>query len=161
MSHERGPIHPAAVGVQEELTRLGLESQVLEFPTSTRTAKEAADTLGTTVAQIAKSLVFVAGEEPILIIASGKNRVSEKKLEDHLGVKIKRADAERVREATGYVIGGVPPVGHVRPLRTFVDEDLMVYPEIYAAAGTPRAVFQLTPDDLLRITQGTLMDLKA
>lgn len=161
MSYERGPIHPAAVGVQEELARLGLDSQVLEFPTSTRTAKDAADTLGTTVAQIAKSLVFVAGEEPILIVASGKNRVSEKKLEDHLGVKIKRADAERVREATGYVIGGVPPVGHVRPLRTFVDEDLMVYPEIYAAAGTPRAVFRLKPDDLLRITQGTLMDLKA
>jgi prolyl-tRNA editing enzyme YbaK/EbsC (Cys-tRNA(Pro) deacylase) len=155
-----GPTHPAAVSVQEVLNRLGLESQVVEFPSSTRTAREAADTIGTTVAQIAKSLVFVAGDEFILVVASGKNRVNEKKLKELFGVKVKRADAEQVRQATGYAIGGVPPVGHPRPLRTLIDEDLMIYPEIFAAAGTPRAVFRLTPDDLFRITQGEIMDLK-
>jgi len=107
-----------------------------------------------------KSLVFFAGQDPILIIASGKNRVNEKKIRAHIGVKIKRADAVKVRDATGYAIGGVPPVGHARPLRTIIDEDLMAYTEIYAAAGTPHAVFRLTPEELARITGGEVLDLK-
>jgi prolyl-tRNA editing enzyme YbaK/EbsC (Cys-tRNA(Pro) deacylase) len=146
--------------VREALWRLGLEGEVLEFPTSTRTAQEAADTVGTSAAQIAKSLIFLAGGEPILVIASGKNRVSEKKLRAHLRAKIRRADAEQVRAATGFVIGGVPPVGHPRTIRTFIDADLLAYPEIYAAAGSPRAVFKLTPADLVRTTGGEVMDLK-
>jgi len=133
---------------------------VVEFRTSTRTAQEAADTVGTSVAQIAKSLIFLAGGEPILVIASGSNRVSERKVRSHLGAKIRRADAEQVRQATGYAIGGVPPVGHARPLRTLIDEDLLSHPEIYAAAGTPRAVFRLTPQELLEMTRGEVMDLK-
>ena len=160
MAKEGVPSKTAAARVQEVLTELGLESRVVEFPSSTRTAQDAANTIGTSVGQIAKSLVFFAGQEPILIIASGRNRVNEKKIRAHIGVKIKRADADKVRDATGYAIGGVPPVGHARPLRTLIAEDLMAYTEIYAAAGTPHAVFRLTPAELARITGGEVLDLK-
>jgi prolyl-tRNA editing enzyme YbaK/EbsC (Cys-tRNA(Pro) deacylase) len=146
--------------VRDALTRLGMDGRVVEFPTSTRTAQEAADTVGCTVAQIAKSLIFLAAGTPILVIASGRNRVSEKKLRAHLGAKIRRANADDVRDATGYAIGGVPPVAHARPLRTLIDEDLLNFAEIFAAAGTPRAVFRLTPGELVRITGGEVMDLK-
>jgi prolyl-tRNA editing enzyme YbaK/EbsC (Cys-tRNA(Pro) deacylase) len=160
MAKEGVPSKTAAARVQEVLAELGLDSRVVEFPSSTRTAQDAADTIGTTVGQIAKSLVFFAGQDPLLIIASGKNRVNEKKIKAHIGAKIKRADADKVRDATGYAIGGVPPVGHTNPLRTIVDEDLMAYSEIYAAAGTPHAVFRLTPEELVRITEGEVIDLK-
>jgi prolyl-tRNA editing enzyme YbaK/EbsC (Cys-tRNA(Pro) deacylase) len=160
MTQEGGASRSAVDRVREALTRLGVEGSVVEFRTSTRTAQEAADTVGTTVAQIAKSLIFLAGGAPVLVIASGKNRVSEKKLKARLGAKIRRADADQVRDATGYAIGGVPPVGHSRPLRTLIDEDLLAFQEIYAAAGTPRAVFRLTPQELLRITGGEAVDLK-
>ena len=133
---------------------------MIEFAESTRTSQEAADAVGTSVAQIAKSLVFMAGEEFILVIASGKNRVNEKKLKALVGVKIKKAHPDRVREATGYAIGGIPPVGHSTPLRTFIDEDLLTYPQIFAAAGTPHAVFEVKPDDLVSITQGEVVDIK-
>ena len=112
------------------------------------------------MAQIAKSLIFLAAGTPILVIASGKNRVSEKKLKAHLGAKIRRANADDVRDATGYAIGGVPPVAHARPLRTLIDKDLLNFAEIYAAAGTPRAVFRLTPAELVRITGGEVMDIR-
>jgi prolyl-tRNA editing enzyme YbaK/EbsC (Cys-tRNA(Pro) deacylase) len=134
--------------------------RVVEFQTSTRTAQEAADTVGSTVGQIAKSLVFLAGGSPVLVIASGKNRVSEKKLKAHLGAKIRRANADDVRAATGYAIGGVPPLAHARPLRTLIDRDLLDFAEIFAAAGTPRAVFRLSPAELLRITGGEVVDIK-
>ena len=135
---------------------LGPTYQVLEFDASTRTAAEAAEAIGCTVAQIAKSLVFRA--EPsgraVLAIASGVNRVDEAKLAALLGERIGRADADFVRAKTGFAIGGVPPIGHAEPSPTFIDESLFVFDEIWAAAGTPNAVFRLTPADLARLTGG-------
>ena len=160
MNEDGKPPVSAVDRVRDALTRLGMDGRVVEFPTSTRTAQEAADTVGSTVAQIAKSLIFLAAGTPILVIASGKNRVSEKKLKAHLGAKMRRANADDVRDATGYAIGGVPPVAHARPLRTLIDEDLLNFAEIFAAAGTPRAVFRLTPAELVRITGGEVMDLR-
>jgi len=135
---------------------LGPAYQVLEFDASTRTAAEAAAAVGCTVAQIAKSLVFRA--EPsgraVLVVASGVNRVDETKVGQAIGERIGRADAEFVRAKTGFAIGGVPPVGHAEPAPTLIDEALFAFDEIWAAAGTPNAVFRLTPNDLLRLTGG-------
>ena len=125
---------------------MGLAAEVMEFSKSTRTAAEAAAAIGTTVGQIAKSLVFLAGNEPVLVIASGANRVDVEKLHRLLGKKIIRPDAETVRRTTGFSIGGVPPVGHRERLRTLVDQDLLNFTVIYAAAGTPNAVFAVSPD---------------
>ena len=125
MNQENGPVQASARRVQETLDGLGIHTEVIEFSESTRTSQEAADAVGASVAQIAKSLVFRAGEEFILVIASGKNRVNEKKLKALVGVKIKKAHPDQVREATGYAIGGIPPVGHSTPLRTFIDEELL------------------------------------
>ncbi len=146
-------VHKSARKVQEALDQLGLDLAVVELPASTRTAAEAAAAVGTSVGQIVKSLIFRLSEsgEPLLIVASGTNRVNEAKIGGYLGEGLVRADADFVREATGFVIGGVPPVGHHRPIRTLVDEDLLQYDRIWAAAGTPNAVFQLTPSDLLRM----------
>ena len=142
--------------VQDALDRLGLILKVVELPGSTRTAADAAQAIGCTVAQIAKSLIFRAKESdrPVLVIASGVNRVNEKVIASILGEKIGKADADFVRQRTGFVIGGVPPVGHSEPIETFLDEDLLQYDEIWAAAGTPHAVFRLTPEDLIRATAG-------
>lgn len=153
-------MHPNAERVQAELAARGATGRVVEFSASTRTSAEAAAAIGTTVAQIAKSLVFLAGGEPVLVIASGVNRVSTEKLGRLLGQPIKRADAEAVRAATGFPIGGVPPVGHAQPLRTVIDRDLLQYAEIWAAAGTPNAVFPSTPDELIRITGGQVADVR-
>jgi prolyl-tRNA editing enzyme YbaK/EbsC (Cys-tRNA(Pro) deacylase) len=112
------------------------------------------------VAQIVKSLVFLAGGEPVLVLASGANQVDEARLAALTGAPIRRADAAAVRTATGFAIGGVPPVGHARPMTVFIDRDLTRHAELIAAAGTPRAVFRLTPDELCRITGGRLEDLK-
>ena len=142
--------------VQQALQKLGLSPQVVELPASTRTAVEAAQAIGCQVGQIAKSLVFrktISGK-PLLVIASGSHRVDEGKLEKLVGEPIGKADADFVRQHTGYVIGGVPPVGHREPLETLIDEDLLQYGEIWAAAGTPNAVFRLTPEDLVRMTMG-------
>jgi prolyl-tRNA editing enzyme YbaK/EbsC (Cys-tRNA(Pro) deacylase) len=107
-----------------------------------------------------KSLVFLAGEEPILVCASGANRVSLEKLAGLLGQPVRKASPDEVREATGFAIGGVPPLGHLRRLRTFIDRDLLQYDEIWAAAGTPRALFRTTPAQLLQMTQGEVADVK-
>lgn len=150
----------SAQRVQDALSALGFAmGQVVELPASTRTAAEAAAAIGCTVAQIAKSLVFrgVQSGEPVLVIVSGVNRVNEARLAEILGEPIAKADADFVRAQTGFVIGGVPPVGHTRPLRTFIDEDLRQYQEIWAAAGTPHAVFRLTPADLERLTGGAVI----
>ena len=142
----------AAARVQSALQAAGVEARVVELPHSTRTAAEAARACGCDVAQIAKSLVFVAADgEPVLVITSGTNRVDEKRL------GLRRAIAELVREKTGYAIGGVPPVGHATPLRTLIDEDLLRFERIWAAAGTPNAVFELSPADLPRMTGGTVI----
>jgi prolyl-tRNA editing enzyme YbaK/EbsC (Cys-tRNA(Pro) deacylase) len=148
--------------VQEALAAQGFAFDVREFPDSTRTSAEAAAAIGCSVAQIAKSLVFRGAESgnAVLIIASGANRVDPAKAEALLGEAIKRADADFVREATGFAIGGVPPLGHDRPLVTLIDEDLLAFEEIWAAAGTPNAVFRLSPTDLSDLTGGRIGDLK-
>jgi prolyl-tRNA editing enzyme YbaK/EbsC (Cys-tRNA(Pro) deacylase) len=129
------------------------------MPATTRTAEDAARAIGCTVAQIAKSLVFKSAlsARPILVIASGINRVNEKTIAALVGEPIEKADADFVRAKTGYAIGGVPPVGHVEQPVTFLDQDLLQHGEIWAAAGTPRAVFRLTPVDLQRITGGQVI----
>jgi prolyl-tRNA editing enzyme YbaK/EbsC (Cys-tRNA(Pro) deacylase) len=142
--------------VQDCLTARGFACQVVVTPASTRTAREAADAIGRTVAQIAKSLVFKArhSQRPVLVIAGGPNRVNEKAVGELLGEPIDKADAEFVREQTSFAIGGVPPLGHRQPLVTVLDEDLRQHQELWAAAGSPTAVFRLTPDELAAMTGG-------
>ncbi len=149
--------------VQDALNALGFGKwQVIELSDSTRTSAEAAAAIGCTVAQIAKTLVFKGktSGSPILIIASGVNRVNTQRIADLVGEAIEKPDADYVREKTGFVIGGVPPVGHSTPLMTFVDEDLLQFDVIWAAAGTPHAVFQLTPGDLEKMIAGRVIDVK-
>lgn len=140
----------SAQKVQQALAALGLPYQVVELPQSTRSAAEAARAVGCEVGQIAKSLVFRGKHsgQPVLVIASGQNRVDEEKLASYISEPVEKADADFVRRETGFSIGGVPPVGHAKPLVTFIDEDLSKYDEIWAAAGTPNAVFKLSPRDL-------------
>jgi Cys-tRNA(Pro) deacylase len=152
--------HPNIERVRERLREQGIEAQPVEFAESTRTSADAAAAIGTTVAQIAKSLVFMANGQPLLVIASGANRVDTKKLGALLDARITRADADAVRQATGFPIGGVPPLGHTTPLRTLIDEDLLAFTSIWAAAGTPNAVFETTPADLVKMTNGQVADLK-
>jgi len=152
----------SAIKVQKALKSLGFKNRVIEIPTSTRTSTEAAEAVGCKVGQIAKSLIFKTEkkEVPILIIASGANRVDKEIIRDVISEKIELADADFVREKTGFVIGGVPPIGHLDNIRTFIDEDLLQYEEIWAAAGAPNAVFMLTPDDLIRMTGGVVISVK-
>ncbi|MBU0513116.1 MAG: YbaK/EbsC family protein [Chloroflexi bacterium] len=154
-------LSPSAQRVQDALESLGLRLPVVELPDSTRTAAEAAQAIGCTVGQIAKSLIFktkITGR-PLLVITSGANRVHEKRISQVLGEKIGKADADFVRKHTGFTIGGVPPVGHLQALTTFIDEDLLKHEEIWAAAGTPNAVFRLTGDDLVRATGGMVISV--
>lgn len=155
-------LRPSAQKVQDALHRLGFANRVVELPDTTRTAAEAAAAIGCTVAQIAKSLVFQTrtSGRPVLVIASGVNRVNEKRMRALLGEKIRRPDADFVRQHTGFVIGGVPPIGHTERLETFIDEDLLQFEEIWAAAGNPFAVFKLTPDELVRMTGGQVVGVK-
>jgi len=149
----------SAQKVQQALQAIGLQLEVVELPASTRTSQEAAQAIGCLVGQIAKSIVFRAGtsQQAVLVIASGPNRVNEKVIEELTGEPIGKADADFVRQKTGFVIGGVPPVGHVEHLQTFIDQDLLQYADIWAAAGTPHAVFHLTPNELLRMTGGLVV----
>jgi Cys-tRNA(Pro) deacylase len=148
--------------VQDALNALGVTSQVVELPESTRSAAEAAQAIGCRVEQIVKSLVFrgQSTDRPILAVVSGGNRVDEEKLAVLVAEPVAKADAEYVRQRTGYAIGGVPPVGHVESLVCVIDEDLLQHEQIWAAAGTPRAVFRLTPADLQRITDGRVVSVK-
>ncbi len=135
---------------------------VSTFPDGTRTAADAAAAIGCDVAQIVKSLVFRrAGGAPLLVVASGVNRVDEAKVAALVGEPIGKADADFVRAATGFAIGGVPPAGHAKPIETLVDEDLLRHDEIWAAAGTPRTVFPLTPAELVAMTAGRVADVAA
>jgi len=140
--------------------QLGNDFEVLEFTESTRTAEEAAAAIGCSVAQIAKALIFRTADtsQSVLVVASGPNRVDEKKIAQQVGEKIVRADADFVRAKTGYAIGGVPPVGHATPPIVLLDEDLLEFDSIWAAAGTPNAVFNLTPVQLQQLTQGKFVD---
>lgn len=139
----------------------GVATDVLEFPHSTRTAADAAAAIGTTVAQIVKSLVFLADAQPVLVLASGANRVDTTKLARAAGVRrIAKANADGVRDITGFAIGGVPPVGHPRALPVYIDRDLLDFETVYAAAGTPTSVFPIAPALLQRLTRGTVVDLR-
>ncbi len=157
-----GKLQSSAKKVQEALTALGLSCQVVELPAGTRTAQDAAQAIGCTVAQIVKTLVFrgIRTGKPILVLASGVNRVSEKRMSEWAAEPIGKADADFVRRRTGFAIGGVPPVGHPAPVETYIDEDLFQYDEIWAAAGTPYAVFRLTPKDLGKMGQGLVVTIK-
>lgn len=148
-----------AQNIQELLLKKGINCKVVEFSASTRTAQDAANAIECTVGQIAKSLVFktILTGKPILVIASGPNRVDEKKIERYVGEGITKADAEFVRNVTGFAIGGIPPFGHTKPLQTFIDQDLLSFEEIWAAAGTPNAVFNLKSNDLQMLTNGKIV----
>ena len=149
---------PSARRVQQILRGLGFQNEVVQLPQSARTAVEAAAAIGCTVGQIVKSLVFktVDSGEGVVVLASGSNRVDEARVAALLGRPIARADAAFVRERTGYAIGGVAPVGHVLPSQVFIDEDLLQFDVIWAAAGHPHAVFRLTSKELVRMTGGTV-----
>jgi prolyl-tRNA editing enzyme YbaK/EbsC (Cys-tRNA(Pro) deacylase) len=151
----------SAQRVQEALMEKGVTLSVIEFDASTRTSVDAANAIGCDLGQIAKSLIFKGKEsgKPILIIASGTNRVNEKKMKEVIGEKLSKADAAFVLEETGYAIGGIPPIGHLHPIQTWIDQDLLNYEVIWAAAGTPNAVFELNPSILLDITKGKVVSV--
>ena len=145
--------------VQEALRALGLDHEVVDLGQSARTAADAARAVGCRVDQIAKSLVFRLRESgrPLLVVASGANRVDEAKVGALVGEPLERADADFVRVETGFAIGGVAPIGHAKPLVTLIDEHLLRFEEIWAAAGHPNTVFRLTPDDLVTMTGGRVV----
>ncbi len=147
--------------VQHALEARGLACQVVEMAKTTRSAKDAARAMGCRVEQIVKSLVFRGKEsrKAFLIVVSGVNRVNEEKFAELVCEPVEMPDADFVREKTGFAIGGVPPIAHTNPLEIFIDEDLLNYAEIWAAAGTPRAVFKLTPADLQKITGGQVVKI--
>jgi prolyl-tRNA editing enzyme YbaK/EbsC (Cys-tRNA(Pro) deacylase) len=148
--------------VQAALEEAGFSCRVVELPGSTRTSPEAAEAVGCRVEQIAKALVFKGRQSgrPVLVIASGANRVAEQKVGALVGEPVKMARAEYVREHTGYAIGGIPPLGHATPMTTLIDEDLLLNDPIWAAAGTPHSMFALTPNDLKRMTSGRVCNVK-
>ena len=156
------PLPQAAQRVQDALDARGHAGRVRVMPASTRTSAEAAAAIGCTVAQIAKSLIFRAkpSQRAVLVIASGVNRVDEKKIAALVGEGIGKADADFVREKTGFVIGGVPPLAHDTPSVVLIDRDLLTLTDIWAAAGTPHAVFPMTPDQLVTLTGGRIADVK-
>jgi prolyl-tRNA editing enzyme YbaK/EbsC (Cys-tRNA(Pro) deacylase) len=152
------PLKPSAQRVQDALRAAGFPNTVVELPDSARTAAEAAAAVGCAVGQIVKSLLFEArpSGRAVLVAASGSHRVDERAVARVVGEPIARAAADFVRDRTGFAIGGVPPIGHARPLLAVVDEALLAYDRIWAAAGHPHAVFTLTPDELIRMTGGTV-----
>jgi prolyl-tRNA editing enzyme YbaK/EbsC (Cys-tRNA(Pro) deacylase) len=155
-------LSPSAQKVQDTLKSLGFSNQVMELQSTTRTSAEAAQAVGCRVEQIAKSIVFQGknSHKPILVIASGPNPVNEKKIAELISEPLGKADADYVRNHTGFVIGGVPPIGHLEKPEIFIDEDLLQYKEIWAAAGNPNAVFKLTPSDLIKMTEGRVVSIK-
>ena len=148
--------------IQDVLSALGTGFEVVELPSTTRTAVEAATAIGCSVEQIAKSILFrtVRDKKPVMVIASGVNRVNEAKVAEFVGEPIEKADAAYVREKTGFVIGGVPPIGYAEPIYTIIDEDLLKQGELWAAAGTPNSVFKLSSASLLEMTAGALKSIK-
>jgi prolyl-tRNA editing enzyme YbaK/EbsC (Cys-tRNA(Pro) deacylase) len=134
---------------------------VKQFPQGTRTAADAARAIGCDVAQIVKSLVFVAGGRPVIALVSGANRLEETRLGEAAGVPVAKADAETARTATGYAIGGVPPFGHATDVPVYMDRDLLTYETVWAAAGRPDSVFEIAPDRLRELSKATVLDLKA
>ncbi len=151
-----------AQSIQDALSEKGLEMKVIEFPASTRTAQEAAAVIGCEVAQIVKSLIFRTKDtkRPVLVLTSGVNRVNEKVIAGYIGQEIVKAEADFTKEVTGFAIGGIPPVGHKQKIETFIDEELFKFKELWAAAGTPHAVFKLHSADLKDLTNGKTVSVK-
>lgn len=159
MSDEK--IHPNVQKVTDAARAAGFEIQVKKFPEGTKTAQDAATAIGVTVGQIVKSLVFGVDNEIVMALVSGSNQLDEKKLAAAAGgAKCARVDADAVREATGFPIGGVPPLGLATQLRIFIDPDLMQYDEVWAAAGTWNDVFAVSPRELATATAGVVVDLR-
>lgn len=156
------PLSPSAQKVDDALRALGYRFDIIEHAESTRTAQEAADRAGCKLGQIVKSMIFkgkVSGK-PILVLTSGANRVDENRISEYAGEAIGRADPDFVRSVTGFAIGGVPPVGHIQKMETYIDEDFLQYPTIWAAAGTPNAIFELKTTDLQKMTDGKVVMVK-
>ena len=154
-------VHPNVARVVQAARDSGLEIEVRKFPEGTKTAQDAATAIGVTVGQIVKSLVFVVDDEIVMALVSGSNQLDEKKLAAAAGgAKCSRVDADAVRAATGFPIGGVPPFGHSTQLRVFVDPDLLQYDEVWAAAGTWNDNFGAAPADIVRVAGGVVTDLK-
>ncbi|GMV32458.1 MAG: prolyl-tRNA editing protein [Chloroflexi bacterium] len=155
-------LSPSAQKIQNLLKELGYGYVVIEHAESTRTAQEAADRAGCELGQIVKSLIFKGktSGKPILVLASGPNRVNEKRIEEYAGEPIGKADADFVRAVTGFAIGGVPPIGHAQQMETYLDQDFFNYQTIWAAAGTPNAIFELKTDDLQKMTGGKAVSIK-
>jgi Cys-tRNA(Pro) deacylase len=153
-------VRPSVEKVRAAIRALGLEREVIELTVDARTSQQAADALGVAVGQIAKSLVFTVNRLPLLVIASGANRVDEAKLAQLAGGKVRRADPETVKQSTGYTIGGVPPLGHASPLPVYIDADLLGHELIYGAAGSPECVFPLSPSELVQATGGQVVEVK-
>ncbi len=151
----------SAQKVQDAITAAGFANRVIELAAPVRTAAEAAVAVGCEVGQIAKSIVFMAARtrRPILVVASGAHRVSESAIEALIGEPLARATPEFVREHTGFAIGGTPPLGHARPIETFLDRDLLALDVLWAAAGHPNSLFQVTPDELSRMTRGRVVSV--
>jgi Cys-tRNA(Pro) deacylase len=164
-------MHPSAQRVADAAQALGLDVEIIEFEQTTRTAQEAADAIGKhpsgagcQVAQIVKSLLFVVDGEPVMALISGANKLDERRLAALRGVgrkKVKRADADTTKAVTGFSIGGVPPFGHKSSLPVYIDQDLTRFEVVWAAAGTPFAVFAITPGELVRASGGMVADLAA
>ena len=153
----------AAQRVQDALRAAGFANTVIELENPVRTAAAAAEAVGCTPAQIVKSLVFrrTSSGEPVLVVASGAHRVSEQRLEALLGEPVTMGPPAFVREVTGYAIGGIPPLGHARALETLVDAHLLTLDGLWAAAGHPNSLFELTPDELIRMTSGRIAEVAA
>lgn len=150
----------SAQSVQDALEQNGLVCNVIEMPSSTRTAEDAASAIECNISQIVKSLIFKTKQtnQPVLILASGPNRVNEKTIESYLHEELVKAHADFAREITGFAIGGIPPVGHKQVIKLiFIDEDLLKFDSVWAAAGTPNAVFNLQSKDLLEMTNGKII----
>ncbi len=153
----------SAQSVQNALAKKGLECKVVELSASARTAQDAATALGCEVAQIVKSLIFKTKDthQPVLVLASGPNRVNEKVIESQVGEKIIKADADFTREVTGFAIGGIPPIGHKQQIEfIYIDEDLLNFESVWAAAGTPNAVFNFQAKALIEMTSGKVISIK-
>jgi prolyl-tRNA editing enzyme YbaK/EbsC (Cys-tRNA(Pro) deacylase) len=155
-------LSPSAQKIQDLLRTRGYDYTVIEHAESTRTAQEAADRAGCELGQIVKSLIFKGKltNKPILVLTSGANRVDEKRISEFAGETIGKADADFARAVTGFAIGGVPPIGHVQTIETYIDEDFLQYQTIWAAAGTPNAIFELQTPDLQSMTGGRVARVK-
>ena len=153
------PLSKNSQKVQDFLDQFSLKLEVVELEHSTRTAQEAAEAVGCEVGQIVKSLIFRSADQPLLFLVSGKNKLNTAAVGKSLGFRLEKANADFVREKTGYAIGGVPPLAHAQKMEVYIDQDLLAFDAVWAAAGTPHAVFRLTSADLPRISGGAVIDV--